>query len=242
MDAGLEGVTPLPETNVDAERMKETFEQFKYDIHQLRNKDATKPKLTTLLEQISRYLNQYSGGDVNEDGGKKVIIFAFSGHGTSRGKDEDQIKTQDGKLLSLMEEVVYPLVRRSPVKIPKLFFIDACRGSDHLERRRVTTAPPVSGSAAGTGKGPGVSKGVREVETNYRIDYATIPGHKSYTDGVYKSAWMPKLAYQLRERDDTYSNIIDLVNQEVGQQEGLQQPEIKGRLNVGLLKLYYKEE
>ena len=34
-----------------------TFEQFGYDIHQLKNEEATKPAVTKLLEETSQYLN-----------------------------------------------------------------------------------------------------------------------------------------------------------------------------------------
>ena len=214
-------MTSLNATNTDADEMKTTFEQFDYDIHQLKNGEATKHAVITLLEQISNYLSRYSGGKHNKGGRRKVVIFAFSGHGTSHGTNQDQIKTQDGELLFLMEEVVYPLVRQSAVKrIPKLFIIDACRGSDHLEHRRI-------------------GKGVVEVETNYRIDYATIPGHVSFASGN-ESMWMPQLARLLREEDDTYSNIVDRVNEVVYEQEQVQ-PEAINRLHVGTLKLYYKQ-
>ena len=214
---GTTGVSSLSATNRDADEMKTTFEQFNYDIHQLKNGEATKCAVTTLLKQVSEYLGRYSGDITNKDGERKVIIFAFSGHGTSCGTSRDQIQANDGELLNLMEEVRLPLVKTAH-KIPKLFFIDACRGSDHLRE-----------------------KGYMGVETNFRVDFATIPDHKAYT-GAYESRWMPVLARELRKRDDTFSNIVDRVNEIVHKQdEHLQQPESVSRLNVGLLKLYYKE-
>ena len=105
------------------------FGQFRYDIHQSKNGGATGHTVTALLKQVSEFLSQYGGEETNKDGETKVIIFAFSGHGTSCGTSQDQIKTNDGELLYLMEEVRLPLVTHEAVKeIPKLFFIDACRG------------------------------------------------------------------------------------------------------------------
>ena len=205
--------------------MRMTFEQFDYDIHQLKNGGATKDAVTTLLKQASEYLGQYEGDVVNKDGGKKVIIFAFSGHGTSRGMSQDQIKTNDGELLGLMEEIRLPLVKHETVReIPKLFFIDACRGSDYLQHKVIERA---------------LEKGFTAVETNFRIDFATIPDHKAYS-GAYESTWMPVLARELRERDEPFSIVVDRVNQKVHKGKQLQQPQTVSQLNVGPFKLYYK--
>ena len=216
------GIPPLSSTNGDADEMRKTFEQFDYDIHQLKNGAATEHAITALLKQASDYLSRYGGPRKNRDGEKKVIIFAFSGHGTSCGTSEDQIKTNGGELLSLREQIMLPLVTHPEVReIPKLFFIDACRGSDHLQKKKL-------------------DKGYLEVETNFRIDYATIPDHKAYA-GTYVSFWMPVLASKLRETDAAFSSVIDDVNEEIHvQKETLQQPEAVSRLS-GTLKLYYKK-
>ena len=201
---------PLPSANRDAVEMKMTFEQFDYDIHQLKNGAATEYEITALLKQAADYLSQYDGPKRNSDGEKKVIIFAFSGYGR-----EDRIITNDGRWFSLREQVMYPLLRHPNVRdIPKLFFIDADRGSDLLRK-------------------------MAEVEMNFRIDYSTIPDYVAY--GGSSSFWMPVLARKLRERDDTFSNVMDQVNEEIfTQNEVLQQPEAVSRLN-GRLKLYYNQ-
>ena len=209
-DTSTPSVNPLPSTNVDADEMKLTFEQFDYDIHQLSNAAATQQAVVSLLDEASHYLSQYRGGVVNKDGGKKVIIFAFSGHVT----DNDQIMTNDGKLLNLPEQVRLPLVKHREVsEIPKLFFMDVSRGSNTFNNKN------------------------RQLKTNYRIDYSTISDHMSYATR-HGSAWMPVLARELRERDDTFSNIVDTVNQNVYGTEKRQQPETLSRLS-GRLKLYY---
>ena len=197
--------------------MKLTFEQFDYDIHQLKNAAATQQAVVSLLDEASRYLSQYSGGVVNKDGGKKVIIFAFSGHGTNNDHDHDHddlIMTNDGTILNLAEDIRLPLVKHSEVsEIPKLFLIDTDRGSRKLVDRH------------------------NQLETNYRIDSSTISDHNSYV-AAYGSAWMPVLARVLRERDDTLPNVVDTANQIVTRRERRQQPESLSRLS-GPLKLYY---
>jgi hypothetical protein len=85
----------LKGTNVDAVEMRATFEQFSYEIHQLRNGEATKNAITSLLSDISqRLIEEYNAKVV---GPRKVIIFAFSGHGS----EFDEIYASDGELYSL---------------------------------------------------------------------------------------------------------------------------------------------
>ena len=206
---GIAQMSALPSTNVDANEMKLTFEQFDYDIHQLKNGAATEQAVVSLLDEASHYLSQYCGGVVNKDGGKKVIIFAFSGHGAAY----DRIVTNDGKLLYLAKDIRLPLVKHSEVfEIPKLFLIDASRGSRSLKPRH------------------------NQLKTNYRIDYSTISDHNSYAT-AYGTAWMPVLARVLRERDDTLPNVVDTANRIVTRRERRLQPESLSRLS-GHLKLY----
>lgn len=216
--------SPLNATNNDANEMRKTFEQFRYDIHQLQNGAATERNITTLLKQASHYLSQYPGSIQNSDGSPKVIVFAFSGHGTSCGYDDDQIITFDNKKLFLKEQIRLPLVKHSAVTaIPKLFFMDACRGSDNLRQKTV-------------------GKGNTNVEANYRMDYATIPNHTSRA-GPYESVWMPVLADFLRRENRELSVVVEMVNGKVchGQAiDALQQPESVNRLRLEVpLNIYY---
>ena len=217
-------ITPLNATNHDANEMRRTFEQFQYDIHQLQNGAATEYNITLLLKQASHYLSQYSGSKENSDGSPKVIVFAFSGHGTSCGYDDDQIITYDNQNLFLKEQIRLPLVKHSAVAvIPKLFFMDACRGGAQLRQKML-------------------EKGNTNVETNYRIDYATVPNHTAGA-GIYESIWMPVLAKLLREEDRELSVVIEMVTGKVRQRQAPQQPESLNRLRLEKpLKLYYNRE
>ena len=200
--------------------MKMTFEQFDYDIKQL--KKATVPEVTTLVNQLSKYLKGYKGAIYNPDDGIKAIIFAFSGHGTK----ENLVLANDGEPLFL-KDIVEPLVVPNSIrdtcnKIPKLFFIDACRGKRDIEIK---------------------AKGeldVNDVEGNFRIEYATIQDHIAFADGD-ESVWMPVLARQLRQSNDTYQNVIATVNCKVYRQLS-QWPQVQGQLICGPLTLYYKRK
>ena len=196
-----------------------TFERFDYDIKQL--KKATEPEVTTLVNQLSNYLKGYNGAIYNPDGGIKAIIFAFSGHGTN----ENLVLANDGEPLFL-KDIVEPLVVPNYIgdtcnEIPKLFFIDACRG------RRVM-------------KGKG-ELDVNDIKGNFCIEYATIQDHKAFADGD-ESAWMPVLARQLRQSNDTYQNVIATVSRMVYRQGIHQQPQVQGQLTCGPLTLYYKRK
>ena len=166
-----------------------------------------------------------------------MIMFAFSGHGTNEDELE-QIFAYDGQTLDIKEEIVLPLTRHKAVAdIPKLFFVDACRGEMSLVSKGAAR-----GGAADTTKSASdqqyFEKGVQHVEGNYRIDYATIPEHVSYANSA-GSIWLPVLARALREENDSFQNIADNIKKQVYQRLGTkkQQCESVNRLNTGALYL-----
>ena len=199
----------LPQTKRNAEDMKEMFEQFEYDVHPLINEDAILSNIKQLVWQVEKYLNTYNGADINHDGGKKVIIFAFSGHGVG-----NQIQTNDGQLLNL-DDIVKPLVHPELLlvhPIPKLFFIDACRGSLRIEDDT-------------------------SIKGNYCIAYATNEGQSETALGA-KTAWIRLVAEKFRRRDDTFHNVIEEVKKQVAD-EGHQHCQLINKLSAGVFKLYY---
>lgn len=93
------------------------------------------PEVATLVKQLSQYLKDYNGATCSTDGGEKTIVFAFSGHGTN----ENLVVANDGEPLFL-KDVVEPLIDPKYIgdicdKIPKFFFVDACRGQKVLKQR-----------------------------------------------------------------------------------------------------------
>lgn len=215
-------MSPLKTTNEDAKEMKMTFERFEYDIHHLQNEDVSKDMINKFIGELSQYLAEYDG-----ETSDKVIIFAFSGHGT----DSDRIVTSDADLISLGEEIVQPLVSNSSLKIPKLFFIDACRGNQELKAK--------SGDKQSKSIHD-VAKSFKKNEGNFRIEYATIPDHVSYS-GTDESKWMPVLARALREEDDSFQNVVAKANKKVHDRVPTQQCESVDRLNMGPLYLKIRE-
>ena len=103
-----------------------------------------------------------------------------SGHG-----EEDYVLGRDGNPVSIESDMIGPLQPSElPTMrtVPKLFFIDACRGN--LKMVPATKA-----------KGDGVEMG------GYFIAYSTTKGYKSYTHGE-RSKWMPLVAQRLTLSSD----------------------------------------
>ena len=222
---GTPGST-LKATNDDAMEMKETFEQFDYNILQLQNKEVTEHAVLALVEQLSVYLKDYKGATENKEGrnttdsdGKpvKAIVFAFSGHGT----DDNIILANNGDAIFL-RDIVKPLVDPAIIGfhshvIPKLFFIDACRGKNTIKAKGETD--------------------VNDIQGNFNIEFATIHDHKAFTD-----SWMPVLARELRRNNDTYQNVLAKAKGKAHERYKLQQAQTQGQLIIGTFKLYYKRE
>ena len=200
----------LPETAEDANEMRETFNYFNYIIHELEN--PTNSEIKGLLNEISDYLKTYNGPVEN-----KVIMFAFSGHGC-RGGRYGKICPNGGGQLDVDEEVLFPLTTPATVfQIPKLFFIDACRGSQTLavEEGGAVAASQSDTTISSKSEGLVTDKGYLHAEGNWWLETATIPEHKSYAFTGRRSVWMPKLARALREQNDSFQNIMDKVKTDV---------------------------
>lgn len=214
---GTPHISTLKATNDDAREMRKTFEQLGYDIKQLKNEEATVPAVSALVAQLSQYMKEYNGPVYNDDGGIKAITFAFAGHGSN----ENVVFTNDNQNLFL-RDVVKPLVDpastgRKCHKIPKLFFIDACRGTKDI------TVPR--------------ARAIDDIEGNFNIEYATIEGYKAFDD-----SWTPVLARELRENEDTYQNVMAEARRKAHEKYKLQQPQAQVQVNIGPFKLYYKEK
>ena len=209
--------------------MKETFEQFDYNIVQLQNREVTEHAVLTLVERLSTYLRNYNGAIVNDGESRdaadshrpvKAIVFAFSGHGTN----DNIILANDGEPIFL-RDVVKPLVESVSIgptsdRIPKLFFIDACRGANIIK------VPEAKGNT-----------NVNDIQGNFNIEFATIHDHRAFTD-----SWMPVLARELRRNDDTYQNVLAKVKGKVHERFKLQQAQTLGQLKMDPFKLYYKRK
>ena len=128
-----------------------------------------------------------------------VVAFVFSGH----GGEGDLLIGEDNGDVHLISEIVKPLAEEHAIgNIPKLFFVNACRGKNELK-------PVVM-----------LKRSARELitaEGNYYVAYSTIPDHVAYTSGDPKSgsAWIQILAKNLQERSEPVSVIVETTNGEL---------------------------
>ena len=173
----------LSGTTSDGERMRDVLELLNIQVILLPNERARKRSVIGVLQQLSDYLNGIPQ-DVNI--ANKVLIFAFAGHGDYHNHYDVKLTADDDKELSLWREIMPPFVKNHPAhlfKVPKFFFIDACRGEE-----RLTVADPNQNDAR-AGQDTNVDVG------NFLIAYSTIKGYISHDDGV---TWMKELADKIR--------------------------------------------
>ena len=163
--------------------MMKTFKDtFKFAC--LRKKNRTSSAMKKLLADVGKC--KYRS--------YKCIAVVFSGHG-----GEGILKGNDGINVSVEEEWLGPL---QMTDVPKLFFINACRGSLELKS---------------------LGEGSKKNKINSLVMYATIEGHTVYVD----AKWMQKIAKKLRDENDSVQNIASDVIDELEDWKLQQWPEYK---------------
>ena len=220
-----ENLNPLPGTAEDAKAMIETFNHLNYIVHLL--EDKSREEIKQKIKEVSDSLENCKKMN-KEMAEEKVIILAFSGHGTTK-YDIELLYANDGKTLELNDEIILPLTKPggAVANVPKLFLIDACRGNELIAKRSSLSVDDSKSTFP-------LRKTPQRLAANYYIAYATVPHHVSYAtrDG---SLWMPKLAKAMWEdKNESFQNIVSKVMKEVGVQ---QQSNSNNTLTVGPLYL-----
>lgn len=212
--AQVQQLKTLDGTLIDAHRMKSTFERLNFAVLQQRN--VTQVKLMALLKQVASY-ERYPPS-------YRRLAIVFSGHGSSN----HQLYTQDGKAVDIegMFQMFFPERAHHLGNIPKLFFIDACRG----DTQAVSVMVPKGGEERKPLFVP--------EQGNFLVAYSTTPGRLSYEKKGSGGLWMSLLARKLESEDASVLDILTRVNtelvemyQEPGQMGVVQQPELVSRLN-----------
>ena len=220
------GLDTLKGTHKDAERMEGAFKSL--NITTYRASNTTKFQLGALLNEAAQ-----CRGYPRES---RCIAFVFSGHGL----DSNQIYMQDGYPMNLMSEIIHPLLPlKAPhiVTIPKLFFIDACRGSRDITP---VVVPRSAGGAVQEIHQKGGTDASLQVppEGNFLVAFSTMPEYRSYEMKGEGGVWMTTLAEKLRTSQDYVEIILSDVRKELlekyqspGWTARMQQPETLSRLN-----------
>ena len=201
----------LKGARVDGQRMLETMELLNFETRWEHNATATLTRRVVRETVRCQYLPNY-----------KRLAFVFSGHGTTK----HYLYTQDGKQINFHDIMKQFNPDQSPHigAIPKLFFIDACRGS-------LTTQPVLV-----TKGGHDVSLKVPE-QSNFLVAYSTMPDHRAHESRDQGGIWMSILAEKLKKTDASVLDVLTKVNAELcrefhtDQVGCYQQPELVSRLN-----------
>ena len=132
------------------------------------------------------------------------IVVTFSGHG-----DEDYLYTRDGRM-RLRDDIVKPLQAMKAEKLaglPKLFFVDACRG---LEENKGVHVPDLSWLS----DSPPVPRGGgHQVSSagNCFIAYSTLQGMQAFEHSNVGGFWIQTLANELTNLENVDKTIQDVM-------------------------------
>jgi len=217
--ANEEGFNPdhkrLEGARKDHKSMKETFEILRFATLPIFN--ASKEQILSAVQAAANY-KEYPPS-------YKRIAFVFSGHG-----DENHIYCHDGPIVT--DDVYTPL---QPINaphladIPKLFFIDACRGTMQ-DKGVVARGQTVSPRKPSYG--------------NYVLAYSTMPSMQAYETASDGGLWMHILSKQLQTNRKSVLDVLTEVNSKLLEvfrlhpHDPLQQPVLESTLHepVNLLE------
>lgn len=182
------GLEPLPGAKKDGERMSGLFDRLGFatlwrqnvSVHEFEN-------IITEASRYDKYPEQY-----------ECLVFVISSHGKVGG----HLYMQDGETIAI-DEMIGKFLPENALrigKLPKIFFIDACRGDDQM---RCVPVPKGSGSDESRDKrSPPVMERGATVEVagkmppkgNYLVAYPTIHNYKAYEKQGEGGIWMKILA------------------------------------------------
>ncbi len=195
----------LTGTKVDAKLMDETFKALKFD---------TRPEHNLGRGRLMEIMRETAGRNYPKS--CKAIAVVFAGHGNS----DDCLCMQDGNTVTIFREIVEEfLPGKAPTigSIPKLFFIDACRGDATTQS---VTVPRGGGNKVATLRVPD--------QGNFLLAHSTMPNYEAYELKGKGGIWMTSLARKLRTSRKSVEDILSEVNQDMMQL--FQSPEWSGRM------------
>ena len=207
---GTQALPPLKGARTDGKEMCETMENLNFETRWEHNASAATTRKLVREAARCQYLPNY-----------KRLGFVFSGHGTTN----HMLYGQDGRNINFHEimKEFYPDHSPHLGTIPKLFFIDACRGSRLTEPALVCKG------------GHDVTLRVPE-QSNFLVAYSTMPGHKAHETEGQGGIWMNVLAEKLKTMEASVLDVLTAVNKQLSLDfhtaHGVfQQPELVSRLN-----------
>ena len=171
----------------DLEKMKETFEVLRFATLPILN--ASKEEILASVQAASKY-KEYPPS-------YKRIAFVFSGHG-----DENIIYAHDGAVdTNQVYEPLQPKNAPHLADIPKLFFIDACRGT--IDDKGIVAR----GKTGLIPRKPSYG--------NYILAYSTMPSMQAYETEEDGGLWMNIVSKELRTSPKSVLDALTDVNREL---------------------------
>ena len=191
----------------DGNKMKSVFERL--EIATLWKQNITLPQLRELLREVYtlRVSKSY-----------KSISFVFSGH----GQEKDLLFMNDGKTVHLQEIVnaFAPDQARNIGNVPKLFFIDACRGKESFQ---AVTVPRCGDGVqvVKNHKSSPLYRGGTEAKTvfvppkgNMLIAFSNIANNRAL-EGKDGGIWTKALAKRLVDSKENIETVLTCVRQDL---------------------------
>ena len=233
------GLSPIHGTEKDGEVMRDAFAHL--NIAVLWKKNLSQEETIRSILEVTN-CTKHPATECS------CIAFVFSGHGND--VDGGKLFTQDGRMVAIRDIIRPFLPKNAPHigNVPKLFFIDACRGCKEVEpvavpkgRNELTRTRPGTFGAARTTqrvRGATVLSQLVPGEGNFLLAYSTMHNYQAYEMAGRGGLWMTTLARKLRSSRASIDDILTEVNEEMLAiyQAGkggnkMQQPEKISRLN-----------
>ena len=181
----------------DGERMRIAFSRLK--IANIWRHNVTNYQLIDLLKEVAQVAAHFPSK-------YESISFVFSGHG-----NENIIVLQDDSTVNIHQIIDAFSPRKVPeiADIPKLFFIDACRGGKHIRPLRVPARPRHRHEEQ-----PQPSTFLTPPEGNFLIAYSTLAPYVAHdtSDG---SVWMKILADTMCKSTNHIEEVLTQVRQDL---------------------------
>lgn len=158
-------------------------------------------------------------------------MFIFAGHGCKK----DELYMQDEIKVKPLESIVLPLLPgdcNELGSIPKVFLIDACRGTLKTKTTLTPRGSIDQEESVHESRG-GIIRDMHVVpaEGNFLLARSTLPRHKAYEDNQKGGLWLSQLAELLSDLkmkmsiDDILTKVNEnLMEKQQGLSEYIQQP------------------
>lgn len=195
-------------SDLDAEKLKDLFTQLQYKVKMLRNQ--TSKQLKEALFQFAK-LSDHNAAD--------SMVVCLLSHGL-----EGQIYGVDGVLVSIPDLLAFfnGYMAKDLVGKPKLFFIQACRGSDYDHGADVTDSAHVVNESQVTRTTEQlltaafptdklerfVEPETLPAEADMLVAYSTVPGYVSWSN-LKKGSWFIQAIVDVFS---TYAHTEDVVS------------------------------